>query len=242
VARLTRAGVLAFSSSGGIVGRGVLLDWASWAARNGIHRSPFETGAIELTELRAVAAETGVAFRRGDVLFIRSGFTAAYDALSVAEREGLPHRSPGGLLGLEATRDSLRWLWEAGFAAVAGDAMGFERGPATGPWNEPGVSIHQWALAGWGMPIGEMFDLEALAEACRARNRWTFFLCSVPLKVSFALTQHGMARGGRRLTVHVVDTGGCGQSRQCHSYPLIKDNRAQALKNMSSYAHLPKLH
>lgn len=179
--------VTAHANNGGIIGRGVLLDWADWAGRSGIRLSPFQTGAIELAHLKAIVAEHGIQFRQGDILFIRCGFTAAYNALSAQDRHDFPDRQPGGLLGLEATCDSLRWLWDNSFAAVAGDAMGFERGPATGPYNDPDVSIHQWALRGWGMPIGEMFDLEALAEACRRRNRWTFFLTSVPLKVSQVL-------------------------------------------------------
>ncbi|CAK7221292.1 hypothetical protein SBRCBS47491_004478 [Sporothrix bragantina] len=188
-----KLGIDAYANNGGIIGRGVLLDWASWADHNGIHLSPFQTGAIELAHLKAIVAETGIQFRQGDILFIRSGFTAAYNALSAEDRQNFPNRKPGGLLGFEATRDSLRWLWENEFAAVAGDAMGFERGPATGPYNDPDVSIHQWALGGWGMPIGEMFDLEALAEACRSRNRWTFFLTSVPLKVPGGVASPGNA-------------------------------------------------
>ena len=175
----------AYSQSGGIIGRGVLIDWYSWAQKNGIHRSPFQTGAVEYSHIKAIITENNLEFRSGDILFIRVGFTAQYNKLSAAEQEAFPDRQPGGLLGLEATRDSLRWLWESRFAAVASDAAGFERGPATGPYNDPDVSIHQWALAGWGMPMGELFDLEELAEKCAARKRWTFFLCSVPLKVSF---------------------------------------------------------
>lgn len=34
------------------------------------------------------------------------------------------------------------------------------------------------------MPIGEYFDLEKVAEYCAKMNRWSFFLSSVPLKVS----------------------------------------------------------
>jgi hypothetical protein len=34
------------------------------------------------------------------------------------------------------------------------------------------------------MPIGELFDLEKLAEHCKKENRWSFFLtsevCNVP--------------------------------------------------------------
>lgn len=46
-----------------------------------------------------------------------------------------------------------------------------------------GGLLHQWLLGGWGMLIGEMFDLEALAEKCRELGRSTFFLSSLPLNV-----------------------------------------------------------
>jgi hypothetical protein len=89
-----------------------------------------------------------------------------------------------GLLGLEATKESLRWLWESRFAAVASDSPSFERAPSMGPFNDPDVTLHQWLLAGWGMPIGEMFDLEKLSEECKKLNRWTFMVSSMPIHVS----------------------------------------------------------
>lgn len=67
---------------------------------------------------------------------------------------------------------------------MASDSRSFERGPTTGPYNDPDVSIHQWALAGWGLPLGEMFDLEELAETARRLGGYSFFLTSVPIKVS----------------------------------------------------------
>jgi len=45
-------------------------------------------------------------------------------------------------------------------------------------------ALHEVLLAGWGMPIGELFDLEKLAEQCKKEGRWSFFLtsevCNVP--------------------------------------------------------------
>ncbi|CAI4220210.1 unnamed protein product [Parascedosporium putredinis] len=177
----------------GIVGRGVLIDWYSWAQRNNVQRSPFQTGAVELSQIKAIIAQNKIEFRQGDILFLRVGFTDNYNKLSTLEQEQFPDRQPGGLLGLEATKDSLKWLWESGFAAIASDAAGFERGPATGPYNDPDVSIHQWALAGWGLPIGELFDLEELAVKCAERGRWSFFLCSVPLKIPGGVASPGNA-------------------------------------------------
>lgn len=200
---------IAFSESGGIIGRGVLIDWYSYSQTH-TPLSPFTTGAIPLADIKSIIASEGITIRQGDILFIRSGFTAAYNALTPTEREAFPNRSPGGLLGFEATQESLEWLWESGFAAVAGDAPGFERGPATGSYNHPDVSIHQWALAGWGMPIGEMFDLEGLAEECERRKRWSFFLCSVPLKVC--------APSCVRLSADGVDSWGGGESGERGGY------------------------
>lgn len=116
---------------------------------------------------------------------MRLGFTAKYNTLNDAEQDAFPSRQPGGTLGLAANKDTLRWLWENGFAAMASDSPSFERGPQGGSYNEPGVTLHQWCLAGWGLPIGEMFDMEKLAEECKRLKRWTFFVASVPLKVSF---------------------------------------------------------
>lgn len=45
------------------------------------------------------------------------------------------------------------------------------------------IALHEILLAGWGCPIGELFDLEELAEHCKKIGRWSFFLASVPLKV-----------------------------------------------------------
>lgn len=91
-------------------------------------------------------------------------------------------------MGVEPTKNFLEWLWDNQFAAVAGDSPSFERSPVGKGAKEeddpPPVVLHQWLLGGWGMPIGEMFDLEELARHCRETGRWTFFLSSVPLKVS----------------------------------------------------------
>lgn len=179
----TDLGIDVWAKNGGIVGRGVLLDWAEWAPRNGIEVKPFETGAVELGHLEKIIQEQKIELRPADILFIRVGFTEQYDQLSTEQQEGFPDRKPGGLLGLEATRESLRWLWSNRFTAIASDSPSFERGPATGSYNEPDVSIHQWALAGWGLPLGELFDLEELARQCRELGRYSFFVSSVPLKI-----------------------------------------------------------
>lgn len=51
------------------------------------------------------------------------------------------------------------------------------------PPQNPDVFLHEYLLAGWGMPIGELFDLEELSRICQELGRWTFFLASVPLNM-----------------------------------------------------------
>lgn len=40
--------------------------------------------------------------------------------------------------------------------------------------------LHEKLLALWGCPIGELWDLEKLADKCAERKQWTFFLASTP--------------------------------------------------------------
>lgn len=43
------------------------------------------------------------------------------------------------------------------------------------------IGLHDVLLALWGTPIGEMFNLEELAETCRKHRKWSCFFTSAPL-------------------------------------------------------------
>jgi kynurenine formamidase len=121
-----------------------------------------------------------VTFRRGDILIIRTGWTAAYSKLTTEEKERLGGRDDRASIGVEASEEAFRWHWEQQFAAVASDTVAYEAWPSPKPW---GVCMHEVLLSGWGMPIGECWDLEQLSETCRQLNRWTFLLTSQPLNL-----------------------------------------------------------
>ncbi|TGO75989.1 hypothetical protein BELL_0181g00070 [Botrytis elliptica] len=166
--------------NGGIVGRGVLLDYAYWAESQGHTVNPLTTIKIPLSEIKAVAEAQNVTFRPGDILFIRTGYLRAFEALSSSEAATLATASQMTAIGLEACPEVLEWLWSHEFSAAAGDQPALESLPfdlTNQYW------MHEWLLAGWGMPIGELFDLERLGEECRKLKKWTFFFSSVPLKV-----------------------------------------------------------
>lgn len=88
-------------------------------------------------------------------------------------QESVPHK----FVGVEQSEDSIRWIWD-NFSAVAGDHPTFECWPTQKDW-----LLHEILLAGWGCPIGELFDLEKLAEQCKKEKRWSFFVSSEPCNV-----------------------------------------------------------
>ncbi|KAK9441698.1 hypothetical protein VB005_06340 [Metarhizium brunneum] len=172
-------GIHAWVENGGIVGRGVLLDYAAWADANEVQITPFETVSFPVSTLEKVAAAQGTSFKEGDILFIRTGWTRGYQKLSAGDKAAVAATQPPPSIGVESSEETLRWLWDKGFAAIAGDHPAMEAWPC----QNLDFQLHQWVLAGWGMPIGELFDLERLSEECSKRNRWTFFFSSMPLKV-----------------------------------------------------------
>lgn len=111
-------------------------------------------------------------------LLIAIGFTEAFQNADLSAKKAIFEKSPFEYPGMESTVDVLAFLWDTQIAAVAGDCPGFEAWPPTEH------AMHQSLLAGFGMPIGEMFDLEALAAECEKQKRWTFFLTSQVLNVN----------------------------------------------------------
>lgn len=112
---------------GGLVGRGVFIDYKRWADKNGIEYSPFDAKRITIKEIETIAKEQGVEFKQGDIFVIRSGFTEALGEMDGKQQEAAlgTHRT----CGVEGTEDSAKWFWNNHFAAVAGDAIAFETIP-----------------------------------------------------------------------------------------------------------------
>lgn len=165
----------------GIAGRGVLLDWRRYAIAKGIEYSPFEEYAITLEQIKAVAELQQVGFQPGDILLIRTGWTAEYNKLDDEARSQLPFRKVRASCGVQASREMMKWHWDNAFAAVASDTVAYEVWPSP---REIGVAIHEVFLSGWGLPIGECWDLEKLSEACAALSKWSFFITSQPLSIT----------------------------------------------------------
>jgi len=171
-------GIHHWHDRGGIVGRGVLLDYVRHAAAHHIAYDVMSRHAISAETLDAMAREQNVTLRPGDILIVRSGFSQWYAAATQAERDAKLHAAEPAWAGVEGSMRTVEWLWDHHFAAVAGDSISWEQWPFN-----PDCPIHLYQLALWGSPIGEIWDLEKLAEVCEQEQRWSFFFTSAPLNV-----------------------------------------------------------
>jgi hypothetical protein len=119
---------------GGLVGRGVLLDYRAYAEAKGIPFSPFQPMAIRVADLEAVAAFQGTELKVGDILLVRTGFTEDLEGKNAAEQ--VQTFGQGAMAGVHGHVDTARWMWNHHFAAVASDNMAFEQLP---PLKEDGT-------------------------------------------------------------------------------------------------------
>ncbi|PMD19742.1 hypothetical protein NA56DRAFT_628604 [Hyaloscypha hepaticicola] len=171
----------------GIAGRAVLLDFAGWAETQNISYSAFTGYGINTTQLDAVACWQGLPAnwsKPGDILLVRTGWIQQYLNLTTYNQEILPWDPELGSVGVNASDDSLAWLWEKKLALVGADNPAFESTPFDKTISGVPRSMHQVFIGGWGQSIMEFLDLETLAAELHALGRSTFFLTIQTLNIN----------------------------------------------------------
>jgi kynurenine formamidase len=162
----------------GVVGRGVLLDVARH--RGVPHLQCGEV--ISPQELDAVAAAQGVEILSGDILLLRTGWWEKYRR--DGSREGFWAGEPGP--GLE----SAEWLRRHDVAAICADNFSVEAIDAKPDgWASPEIpdqafTLHVLLSKYLGLMVGEIFDLEQLADECAADGVYDFLFCAPALPVT----------------------------------------------------------
>lgn len=156
----------------GIVARGVLLDAERWLRSRGESLHWRTRRALTVDDLEAMRRWAGLEFRSGDVLAIRTGWVQGYLGADEADRQAV--RSDQTSPGLAADDAMAAYLWDHGVSAVVADNIGVEALPLEGE------VLHRKLLVRLGMPFGELWWLDALAEDCAADGRWEFLLTSAP--------------------------------------------------------------
>jgi hypothetical protein len=161
----------------GIVGRAVLADVARWRELVG---RPIRHGTgdpITADDLAACLEAQGTAVEVGDILLLRTGWMSWYRSLDSdarAEYAGERMVASPGLAGI----DAVRTLWDLHVAAVAADNPAVEMFPAV-----DGTFLHVHFLPLLGIPLGELWELDALADDCAADDTYDAFFTSAPLNM-----------------------------------------------------------
>jgi kynurenine formamidase len=180
----------------GIVGRGVLLDVARWRAAQGRPIACGEADVIELADLTATLDATHLTIEPGDVLLIRTGWVSWYRTLDDTQRRDLATDRIGTACGLRPGEELAQLLWDLHIAAVAADNPALEVTPFDAiadrqemfralqdPVRGPNTFVHFRLLPLLGLPIGELWDLDALADDCARDGVCAFLLTSAPLNL-----------------------------------------------------------
>ena len=190
----------------GIVTRAVLCDVGRFLERDGRpldYASTQPIGAVEI--LHALDAQ-GSIIEAGDVLLIRTGWMEWYLAQDHDVRAKLA--SDLATPGLAPGRATIEMLWNLHVGAVAVDNPAVEAWPATGHIERSEIDrflasgqfeevfAHFALLPLLGIPLGEFFQLGALADACSRDGRYTSLLTSSPLNLT-----HGVASPPNALAI-----------------------------------------
>ena len=157
-----------------MAGRGVLLDIARLEGVECLD----EGTAITNEDLDKAAKAQGVEVRRGDFVLVRTGMTG--QRMRAGEWGGYAGGDAPGL-----AFETARWIHEREIAAICCDTWGCEVRPneiteAQQPW-------HWVVIPMIGISMGEIFDMEALAEDCAEDGVYEFFFCAPPLPVTRAV-------------------------------------------------------
>jgi hypothetical protein len=187
----------------GIVGRGVLVDVARY--RSSVAR-PIEAGTrstITVEDLTETLRAQRVTVEVGDILLVRTGWLPFYRSLSAEQRSA--YAAEPQSIGLEANETMAAFLWDLHISCIGCDNPAVEAWPPPmalmaaqdradlmARSGDPAVSaslfLHLNLLPLIGLPLGELFDLDALSDHCETTRTYDFLVTSSPLNLL-----HGVA-------------------------------------------------
>ena len=187
----------------GIVGRGVLADVARWRESQGRPVKAGTTDIITPNDLTETLRAQNIVVEPGDILLVRTGWVAFYRSLNTTERTDYAARPTA--VGFEPSESMAACLWDLHISAVGCDNPAVEAWPppmytmsaedrasamerSGDPDVSAGLFLHLNLLPLLGLPLGELFDLDALADECNRTRTYECLVTSSPLNLL-----HGVA-------------------------------------------------
>jgi kynurenine formamidase len=166
----TSLGIDAVAGSGGVVGRGVLLDLPRFRGVKWLE--PGE--AVTRAELEACEKAQGVHLGEGDIFVYRTGHHRRRLELGPWDN-GLTGEGKAGL-----HIDTVPWMHERGIAAFLPDGDGEAIPSCVEGMVYP---LHPLQIVAMGMLTADSLDLEEVARACAEEGRFEFMVVGLPLRL-----------------------------------------------------------
>ena len=161
-----------------IQGRGVLVDLHAHVGNDRV--------AVGYEQLMQIMRADDVEVEPGDILLLRTGFSELIVSMNRHPDVDVLNRSCAALDGRDPRL--LRWITDSGVAAICADNYAVEAYPAKdqdGP--RPALPLHEHCLFKLGVPLGELWWLQELAQWLRANRRNRFLLTAPPLRLPGAV-------------------------------------------------------
>jgi hypothetical protein len=179
----------------GIAGRAVLADVARWREQQGRPIQANTPDPIEPGDITGTLDAQGVSVEPGDVLLVRTGWMSFYRSLDTDAR--VAYNAEGhACAGLRPGEPTWRLLWDLHISAIGADNPAVEVWPPasfvqpdelqqiiSNPERLDEVFMHIRLLPLFGLPLGEFFDLDALASDCAGDGVYECFFTSAPLNL-----------------------------------------------------------
>jgi kynurenine formamidase len=180
----------------GLVGRAVLADIGRWRESVGRPLQYDQPDPIEPDELIECLSAQGTDLQQGDVLLMRTGWVGWYEQTDLDTRARLAEVDGLATPGLRSGERLAEVLWDLHIAAIGCDNPAVEvwpPGALSSPEHEAEVRAdrrrlheiftHTLLLPMLGLPLGEMWNLEALAADCAEDGRYECMFTSAPLNL-----------------------------------------------------------
>ena len=171
---LKKASILPVAQRG-IVGRGVLLDMATYKGKTYLDKGD----VFGLDDLLGCAEQQGVTIEKHDILCLRLGF------LQLLRIQG-PETFYQDFVepGLTYSPELVDWFHRMEIPCLSTDTISNET--ELDPQVGVQIPLHCALMRNLGITFNEICNFERLAEDCRADGQWDFLYAAAPLKVSEA--------------------------------------------------------
>jgi kynurenine formamidase len=166
----TSLGIDQVAGSGGVVGRGVLLDIPRLRGVKWLEPGD----AVTRAELEACEEAEGVHLGEGDIFVYRTGHHRR--RLELGPWDNGPDGE--GKAGLHV--DTIPWMHERGIAAFLPDGDGEAMPSCVDGMTYP---IHPLQIVAMGMLTADSLQFEDLAKACEDEGRFEFMVVGLPLRL-----------------------------------------------------------